>query len=54
MADAGGWPQSGGLASTEAAARLARDGPNALPSADRKPVARMVASVLLEPMILML
>ena len=43
-----------GLTSTEAAARLAREGPNALPSADRVPLARMIAKVVLEPMILML
>src|SRR5512133_3230388 len=45
---------SHGLTSAEAAARLARDGPNALPGTDRVPLARMAATVLLEPMILML
>ncbi|MEO8653800.1 MAG: cation-transporting P-type ATPase, partial [Ramlibacter sp.] len=54
MAEESDWPAGAGLTSTEAAARLARDGPNALPSADRVPLARMVATVLLEPMILML
>ncbi|HMA06656.1 MAG TPA: HAD-IC family P-type ATPase, partial [Ramlibacter sp.] len=43
-----------GLTSPEAAARLAREGPNALPSADRVPLVRMIATVVLEPMILML
>ena len=54
MAEAGALPRSRGLTSAEAAARLARDGPNALPSAERVPLARMAARVLLEPMILML
>jgi Ca2+-transporting ATPase len=54
MAEADARPHSPGLTSAEAAARLARDGPNALPGAERKPFVRMVASVLLEPMILML
>ena len=54
MAEAGALPRSRGLTSAEATARLARDGPNALPSAERVPLARMAARVLLEPMILML
>ena len=54
MAETGAWPPSQGLTSAEAAARLARDGPNSLPSAERKSLARIAAGVVLEPMILML
>jgi Ca2+-transporting ATPase len=53
MADPGA-ALSHGLSSAQAAERLRLDGPNALPSAERLPLARMVAAVLMEPMILML
>src|SRR5512141_2501178 len=53
MADPGA-ALSRGLSSAQAAERLRLDGPNALPSAERLPLARMVAAVLMEPMILML
>ncbi|WP_166206098.1 HAD-IC family P-type ATPase [Cognatiluteimonas telluris] len=43
-----------GLGSVEAAARLRRDGPNTLPQPDRRSPLRIVASVLREPMLLLL
>lgn len=43
-----------GLSSVEAAARLAKDGPNALPEAERKSVVRIALDVLREPMLLLL
>ena len=43
-----------GLTSQEAAARLARKGPNALPGGEPKSFLRMAAGVVLEPMFLML
>ncbi len=54
MADARMQSPRAGLTSAQAAERLRSDGPNALPGAERMPLARMVAAVLLEPMILML
>lgn len=44
----------GGLDSAEAARRLAAEGPNALPGSEPKPLLRIAAGVLLEPMFLML
>ena len=43
-----------GLTSAEAAARLAADGPNALPAEERKRLASTVLAVLGEPMLLLL
>ena len=43
-----------GLSSVEAAARLARQGPNQLPQPDRRGVVRIVLGVLREPMLLLL
>ena len=43
-----------GLSEAEAAARLAAEGPNELPSADGRSVARIAADVLREPMFLIL
>jgi Ca2+-transporting ATPase len=43
-----------GLTSAEAAQRLARDGPNALPQRDRRGWPRLLADVLREPMLLLL
>jgi Ca2+-transporting ATPase len=43
-----------GLSESEAAARLASDGPNLLPSAERRNLLRLVADVVREPMILLL
>src|SRR5512141_1920480 len=43
-----------GLAGAEAAARLAREGPNALPEAERHGLLALIASVLREPMFLLL
>ncbi|HEY9400184.1 MAG TPA: cation-translocating P-type ATPase [Luteimonas sp.] len=58
-ADTTGGPGPGalrtpGLSSAEAAARLLRDGPNALPQPDRRPAWAIVLSVLREPMLLLL
>ena len=44
----------GGLDSAEAARRLGAEGPNALPGSEPKPLLRIAAGVLLEPMFLML
>jgi len=46
--------QSRGLTSDEARARLSRDGPNALPEAERKNALRIVVDVLREPMLALL
>ena len=43
-----------GLTSAQAAERLAADGPNALPAADRKGLAATVLGVVREPMLLLL
>jgi len=43
-----------GLDAQEAARRLAAEGPNALPGSEAKPLLRIVAEVLAEPMFLML
>ena len=49
-------PQSGlrGLSEEEAAARLASDGPNALPSGRGRSLRRILAEALREPMLLLL
>jgi Ca2+-transporting ATPase len=44
----------GGLSSAEAAARLARYGPNELPRARRTPLWRMIASQLRDPLVIVL
>ena len=44
----------GGLSSAEAAARLARDGPNELPRARRTPLWRMIVSQLRDPLVMVL
>ena len=43
-----------GLSDLEAARRLARDGPNALPDPETRPAARIALQALREPMILLL
>jgi len=43
-----------GLTSAEAAARLAAEGPNRIPGATRRGTLSIVASVLREPMLLLL
>jgi Ca2+-transporting ATPase len=44
----------GGLSAQEAAARLARDGPNALPAAGRRPMRAIVLDNMRQPMFLLL
>jgi len=46
--------RDGGLTSTEAAARLRRDGPNLLPQPERRGWPRMLLDVIREPMLLLL
>src|SRR5688500_6444083 len=52
--DSGTTPDQNGLAAEEAAERLARDGPNELPSKQRRSVLAIAREVLSEPMFLML
>ncbi len=47
-------PPLAGLSAEEAAARLARDGPNELPTARREGVLRLLVEVVTEPMFLLL
>ena len=44
-------PPLAGLSAEEAAARLARDGPNELPTARREGVLRLLVEVVTEPML---
>jgi Ca2+-transporting ATPase len=47
-------PTPGGLSSQQAASRLLKDGPNALPGSEPSSMLRIAARVLMEPMFLML
>jgi Ca2+-transporting ATPase len=52
--NAGAETGPGGLGATEAAARLRRDGPNALPEPERRSGWRVLRDVLAEPMLMLL